>query len=166
MPEPEPEPEPHCAAYWRSPIPGMLSPLYGKLALRILGGLAHFRRKPTELAIRTDAPAHRRLSLPSATQEPVHHAPCSLRLSWPNCCSSASRKPPIPAHKSMNRIHRQPPIAPAQSASGFHQGRAQNVEPSTAHCEKHGYLPGQSASPFFIQEPSTRRPEPRNPVPY
>ena len=80
LPEPEPEPEPRCAAYWRSPIPGMLSPLYGKLALRILGGLAHFRRKPTELAIRTDAPAHRRLSLPSATQEPVHHAPCSLRL--------------------------------------------------------------------------------------
>ena len=79
MPEPEPEPEPRCAAYWRSPIPGMLSPLYGKLALRILGGLAHFRRKPTELAIRTSAPAHRRLSLPSATQEAVHHAPCSLR---------------------------------------------------------------------------------------
>ena len=80
LPEPEPEPEPRCAAYWRSPIPGMLSPLYGKLALRILGGLAHFRRKPTELAIRTHAPAHRRLSLPSATQETVHHAPCSLRL--------------------------------------------------------------------------------------
>ena len=58
----------------------MLSPLYGKLALRILGGLAHLRRKPTELAIRTHAPAHRRLSLPSATQETVHHAPCSLRL--------------------------------------------------------------------------------------
>ena len=51
LPEPEPEPEPRCAAYWRSPIPGMLSPLYGKLALRILGGLAHLRRKPTELPI-------------------------------------------------------------------------------------------------------------------
>ena len=110
LPEPEPEPEPRCAAYWRSPIPGMLSPLYGKLALRILGGLAHFRRKPTELAIRTDAPAHRRLWLPSCYREFVHHATCSLRLQRTYCPLGADTTvgicPPLWVGQQLQRLAR------------------------------------------------------------
>ena len=70
-----------AARYFGGPAPGMLpSPLIGELALRILARLSS-DASLLRLQIRTDAPAHRRLWLPSGDRETVHHATCSLRLS-------------------------------------------------------------------------------------
>ena len=55
------------------------APLIGELALRILARLSS-DASLLRLQIRTDAPAHRRLWLPSGDRETVHHATCSLRL--------------------------------------------------------------------------------------
>ena len=81
-----------AAQYFGGAPPGMLpSPLIGatlgELALRILARLSP-DASLLRLQIRTDAPAHRRLWLPSGDRETVHHATCSLRLASPSATTA------------------------------------------------------------------------------